>query len=96
MKENDMLREIEQLKQQLDALSAAKAQASAQESPEGPEAPPQSSGGGEAASWVRDLLKQAEELIGALDLQFKDVPARTALVIFALGILTGRLLARRG
>jgi len=45
---------------------------------------------------MRDLLKQAEELIGGLDLQLKDVPARTALVIFALGVLTGRLLSRRG
>lgn len=56
-----------------------------------------SAGAGEdSGSWMRDLLKQAEELIGGLDLQLKDVPARTALVIFALGVLTGRLLSRRG
>jgi hypothetical protein len=42
------------------------------------------------------LIKQAEELMGGLDLQFKDVPAKTALVIFSLGVLMGRLLSRRG
>ncbi len=97
MKEQDMLREIEQLKQQLESLSAARGRSSAQEAAEASEDRPPSSGAeGEAGSWLRDLLKQAEEVIGSLDLQFKDVPARTALVIFTLGILTGRLLSRRG
>jgi hypothetical protein len=40
-------------------------------------------------------LKQAAELWSGLDIQPKDVPAKTALVIFALGVLTGRLLNKR-
>ncbi len=94
MKDQDITTEIEQIKQQLEALTAARAQASGRDAGEG--AGEASGGEGEAGSWLRDLLKQAEELIGGLDLQFKDVPARTALVIFVLGVLTGRLLSRRG
>jgi hypothetical protein len=45
--------------------------------------------------WFHDVIKEAEELWGGLDLQLKDVPAKTALVIFALGVLTGRLLSKR-
>jgi hypothetical protein len=97
MKDDDIMREIEQLKAQMDALTAAKGRASSQDAVEGPDDQSPSAGpGGETGSWMRELLKHAEELMGGLDLQFKDVPARTALVIFALGVLTGRLLSRRG
>ncbi len=97
MKDQDITTEIERIKKQLEALTAARAQASEHDAGEGPGEASSSPGGeGDAGSWLRDLLKQAEELIGGLDLQFKDVPARTALVIFVLGVLTGRLLGRRG
>jgi len=97
MKDDAIMREIEQLKEQLEALSAARVSASSPDAAEGPGDQSPSSGlGGEIGAWMKDLLKQAEELIGGLDLQFKDVPARTALIIFALGVLTGRLLSRRG
>lgn len=96
MADRDIMQEIEELKKQLQALEAAKGHAGAQVSPEEPEQRPREETGGEAGTWLRDLIKQAEELMGALDLQFKDVPAKTALVIFALGVLMGRLLSRRG
>ncbi len=95
MADRDIMQEIEELKKQLQALEAAKGHAGAQVSSEEPEQRPLGETG-EAGSWLRDLIKQAEELMGGLDLQFKDVPAKTALVIFALGVLMGRLLSRRG
>jgi hypothetical protein len=96
MKEQDIMMEIEQLKQQLNALGVDKGRTT-EAAAEGPGDRSQASGAGEdPGSWMRELLKQAEELIGGLDLQFKDVPAKTALIIFALGVLTGRLLSRRG
>ena len=93
MEDREIMQEIEQLQKQLQALSAARGAAvspgpTAQEPAAGP--------GDEAGMSFRDILKQAEELIGGLDLHLKDVPAKTALVIFALGVLTGRLLSRRG
>jgi hypothetical protein len=96
MADHDIMQEIEELKKQLQALEAAKGHAGAQVSSEEQEQRPQEETGGEAGTWFHDLIKQAEELMGGLDLQFKDVPAKTALVIFALGVLMGRLLSRRG
>lgn len=97
MKEQDLIAEIEQMKEQLARLAAARGGKPAQEEAAVADEGPLAGGaGGEVGLWMRDLLKQAEELIGGLDLQFKDVPAKTALVIFALGVLTGRLLSRRG
>jgi hypothetical protein len=96
MTNSDIMQEIEELKKQLLALEAAKGHGSAQAPPEESQQSSREETGGESGTWLRDLIKQAEELMGGLDLQFKDVPAKTALVIFALGILTGRLLSRRG
>ncbi|HXY61679.1 MAG TPA: hypothetical protein VEJ22_01990 [Nitrospirota bacterium] len=95
MVDREIMQEIEELKKQLQALEAAKAQAGTKGSSEEPEQSLREETGGEAGTWLHDLIKQAEGLIGGLDLQFKDVPAKTALVIFALGVLTGRLLSRR-
>ncbi len=96
MIDRDIIQEIEELKKQLQALEATKGQAGARVSSENPEHRPLGETGEEAGSWFRDLIRQAEELMGGLDLQFKDVPAKTALVIFALGILMGRMLSRKG
>ena len=96
MTDRDIMLEIEELKKQLQALEAAKGYAGAPLSPGEAEQRPQEEAGGESGSWFRDLIKQAEDMMGGLDLQFKDVPAKTALVIFALGVLMGRLLSRRG
>ena len=93
MEDREIMEEIDELRKQLQSLSTARGAAA---SP-GPSAQEQASEGGDEAGFpFRDILKQAEELIGGLDLHLKDVPAKTALVIFALGVLTGRLLSRRG
>ncbi len=94
--DRDIMQDIEDLKKQLQALEAAKDQGGAQASSEESEQGPREETGGEAGTWLRDIIEQAKALMGDLDIQFKDVPAKTALVIFALGILTGRLLSRRG
>ncbi len=96
MADRDIMQEIEELKRQLQALGAVKGHAGAEVSSEHPEQRPLKETGGEARTWLRDLVKEAEELMGGMDLQFKDVPAKTALVIFALGVLMGRLLSRKG
>ena len=91
MTDKDIRTEIEELRAQLEALSRAGGQDAAQ-----PAAGAAPLGEGEPADgWLHDILKQAEEFMGGLDLQLKDVPAKTALVIFALGVLTGRLLSKR-
>ncbi len=96
MSDLDIMQEIKELKKQLQALEAAKGHADTQGASEEPGQGPQEETQGEAGTWLRDLIKQAEELMGGLDFQFKDVPAKTALVIFALGVLMGRLLSRKG
>ena len=92
MEDKDIMKEIAELRKQLQDISAARGPAPAGQ-------PPQEQGGetgSDPGDWLREIMKQAEELIGGLDLHFKDVPAKTALVIFTLGVLTGRLLSRRG
>jgi ElaB/YqjD/DUF883 family membrane-anchored ribosome-binding protein len=96
MPDQDIMREIEELKKQLRALEEDRGHAGAEASSEEREQRPLEEAGGETGTWFHDLIKQAEGLMGGLDLQFKDVPAKTALVIFALGVLMGRLLSRRG
>lgn len=94
MTDKDIQSEIDELRARLESLSRAggreQAAASGAE-PQGAEGAGTGAGGG----WFHDILKQAEELWGGLDLQLKDIPAKTALMIFALGVLTGRLLSRR-
>ncbi len=96
MTDKDIRSEIEDLRAQMEALSRMKGEDASP--PTAGAAPRQEGGAGDdtAVGWFRDIIKQAEELMGGLDLQLKDVPAKTALLIFALGILTGRLLSRKG
>lgn len=95
MTDKDIRSEIEELRTRLESLSRAGGQGAAQPAagaaPHEAEAAEDTGAGG----WLRDIMKQAEELMGGLDLQLKDVPAKTALMIFALGVLTGRLLSKR-
>jgi len=88
MADKEMRREIEELRAQMESLTKAGGQ----------DAPPEASPRREteaAGGWFHDIIAQAEELMGGLDLQFKDVPAKTALVIFALGVMMGRILSKR-
>lgn len=95
MTDKDIRSEIEELRAQLALLSKAGGQG-ADQSAAG--AAPHQAGTGDDAGvggFLQDIMKQAEELMGGLDLQLKDVPAKTALMIFALGVLTGRMLSKR-
>jgi len=93
MTDKDILSEIEELRTRLNSLSRSREQGppgdAADAVPPGEEEP------NVAGGWLQELLKQAEDLWNGLDIQLKDVPAKTALVIFALGVLTGRLLSKR-
>jgi hypothetical protein len=95
MTDKDIRSEIEELRAQLESLSRSGGQgpqtAAASAGPQQED----TAGSGAIGGWLHDILKQAEELWSGLDLQLKDVPAKTALVIFALGVLTGRLLSKR-
>jgi ElaB/YqjD/DUF883 family membrane-anchored ribosome-binding protein len=92
MTEKDIRSEIEELKAKLESLSSPGGQGAGQ-SAAGAAADAADDIG--ASGWLRDIMKQAEELMGGLDLQLKDVPAKTALMIFALGVVMGRLLSKR-
>jgi len=95
MADKDIQSEIEELKAQLASLPRAVGKDAASSADNAsPDLTGESEGG--AAVWLKDIMKQAEEIMGGLDMQLKDVPAKTALLIFALGVLTGRMLSRRG
>ena len=93
MTDNDLKREIAELRTQLDSLPRSGEKAPQGDAPD--TAQPREGETGTVGEWLHELLKQAEELWNGLDIQLKDVPAKTALVIFALGVLTGRLLSKR-
>ena len=95
MTDKDIRSEIEELKAQLAELSRPGEQAAAQAATSAAPRQADDEESTRAGGWLHDIMKQAEELMGGLDLQLKDVPAKTALMIFALGVLTGRLLSRR-
>jgi len=95
MTDKDIRSEIEELKAQLASLSHAGEQGAGQPAAGGAPHQAEVAEDAGAGGWLRDIMKQAEELMSGLDLQLKDVPAKTALMIFALGVLTGRLLSKR-
>jgi cell division septum initiation protein DivIVA len=96
MADKDLQSEIEELKAQLASLSRASGKDAAPSAESAATGLTGEAEGPGAAAWLKDIMKQAEEVMGGLDLQLKDVPAKTALLIFALGVLTGRMLSRRG
>jgi ElaB/YqjD/DUF883 family membrane-anchored ribosome-binding protein len=95
MTDKDIRSEIEELKAKLESLSSTGGQGAGQSAAEAEQHQADASDDAGAGGWLRDIMKQAEELMGGLDLQLKDVPAKTALMIFALGVVTGRLLSKR-
>jgi hypothetical protein len=93
MTDKDILSEIEELRTRLNSLSRSREQGPPGDATDA--VPPGEEEQNTAGGWLQELLKQAEDLWNGLDIQLKDVPAKTALVIFALGVLTGRLLSKR-
>ena len=46
------------------------------------------------SEWLRGLQQQFEELLHHLKIELNEVPAATALSVFALGVLVGRLISK--
>jgi ElaB/YqjD/DUF883 family membrane-anchored ribosome-binding protein len=95
MTDKDIRSEIEELRAQLESFSRAGGQGAEQSAAGAAQRHADVEEDAGAGGWLRDIMKQAEELMSGLDLQLKDVPAKTALLIFALGVLTGRMLSKR-
>ena len=95
MTDKDIRSEIEELRAQLESLSRAGGQGAEQSAAGAAQRHVDVEEDAGAGGWLRDIMKQAEELMSGLDLQLKDGPAKTALMIFALGVLTGRMLSKR-
>ena len=95
MTDKDIRSEIEELKARLESLSGTGGQGAGQPAAGSAQQPAEADENTGVGGFLQDIMKQAEELMSGLDLQLKDVPAKTALMIFALGVLTGRLLSKR-
>lgn len=100
---DDMHKELEQLRAEVAALSAARASKQAEEAQsESAPVEPQASAAGD----VNEIIEQAREAVADdaelkgefdqlfehLEKEIKDLPAITTLAVFSLGVLFGRLL----
>jgi len=97
----DLMSEIDALRNQIDALTKQMPKGS--ESPAaspGVDAPTGAVGGAPTGAFgletetVDKIKEQFEGFVELLEKQLQDVPAGTAIAIFALGVLLGRLLPR--
>lgn len=96
MQKGDLFREIEALRSQVAKLQADKREdRDARESDE-QEKPRESGDATETHEFLdfTGLQPHLEELIHSVELELKEIPAATAVAIFALGVLFGRLLYR--
>ena len=93
----DLMSEIDALRGQIDALTKQMPKAS--QSPTG-DAQTEPLGGAHAgplgldSETVDKIKAQLEGFVELLEKQLQEIPAGTAIAIFALGILLGRLLPR--
>jgi hypothetical protein len=86
---SDVMREIEALRGQIEALT--------RQIPKGADAPPAVSSGTPSvheSETVEKIKEQLEGFVELLEKQLQEIPAGTAIGIFALGVLLGRLLPR--
>lgn len=44
--------------------------------------------------WLRGMQQQFEDLLHQMKIELNETPAATALTIFALGVLVGRLMSK--
>jgi hypothetical protein len=94
----DLMSEIEALRSQIDALT--KQMPKGAESSRPADAPTGSVSGthsgplGLDSETIDKIKEQFEGFVELLEKQLHDVPAGTAIAIFALGVLLGRLLPR--
>lgn len=99
MASNDLNMEIEMLRKQLDALQKARDAAEKREEAVQPEAPTERT---ESADALEDILKDVESgkldlagkirgLLDTIDKDLEQSKPSTLLIVFALGVLIGRL-----
>ena len=90
MTNRDIASEVDALRKEVEAQMARQT--------ETVEAPPEEHGSGAAESSVHDELQHLREKVMAFAELLKDeareIPAASAVAIFALGVLMGRLLPR--
>jgi len=90
MTNEDLHQEIELLRQQLDAI-----QRQADTAPAVPELADEDDSAetvtAEDETQAEDLLAQLKELLESIDQDIKDTNPTTLLIVFALGVLVGRL-----
>ena len=95
MAKDNNQKEIEQLRKQLEEMKREREaqQAAAAESEEQPEVTlePDSASETTAADGTEDLMAQFKDLLESIDKDIKDTKPSTLLVVFALGVIVGRL-----
>ena len=106
MANDDMKNEIEELRAQVAELTAERKVKEKQQASSSQESEKESVAQGTASSdpgtdeaetaksEVADLSSQFQELIDTIDQELKEASPVTVLVVFALGVLVGRLLPR--
>ena len=101
MARDDIREELEEIRAQLDALRNSRP-AQVKEDVESVDATAQRAKGGDLAEPVdaatgddgHDIAAQFQELVEVLDREIRETNPTTLLVVFALGVLVGRLLPR--
>jgi len=88
MSVSDVQKELDQLRKEIAALSAARNK----KEPNWTQSDDNASSDAEAGDTEHEIKGQIEELIKLLQDEIRDMPALTALAVFALGVLLGRLL----
>jgi hypothetical protein len=83
---SDMMREIEALRGQIEALTRQMPAADATAG-KAPSSMPETDA-------VEKIKEQFEGFVELLEKQLQEIPAGTAIAIFALGVMLGRLLPR--
>lgn len=99
MANEDLQLEIELLQAQLDEIKNKREAEPAEPEPEIEEPPVESSPTGTSSvepaagdeSIAEDLLVQFREMLDSIDKDIKDTKPSTLLIVFALGVLVGRL-----
>ncbi len=80
--------EVQELRKQVELLTDSK------ESRDEVEEPPEDAESSSEDENLSHLRVRLEEFMGTLQKDLREIPATTAVAIFALGVLVGRLISR--
>ena len=93
MEKASLEREVEELRKQVELLSHRGSRDEVEEPPEGEGSSDEDESSDDDVN-LSNLRAKVEEFMGVLQKDLREVPATTAVGIFALGVLMGRLLPR--